>query len=121
MSYTYDLSTDVGKIRLAIGDNVEATADLSDEEIQAVLDLSDSWQEAAVRCVNVLIALYRRKAINVTVGPLRREMSRFIDNLMALKESLAEQFDISLLPTIEAEDLTFSWNDTDDEDGEYSA
>ncbi|MBN2389895.1 MAG: hypothetical protein JXR84_04185 [Anaerolineae bacterium] len=121
MTFSYDLSTDIGRIRLAIGDTASATADLTDEEIQAALDLSESWQEAALRCVNLLIARYSRRAINVTVGPMRREMAAIIGNLKELKKQLSDEFGVSLLGTIESEDLTFSWNDTEDEEGEYSA
>lgn len=42
MSYTYVLSTNVGKIRNLIGDNVEASALLTDEEITSLLSLRDS-------------------------------------------------------------------------------
>jgi hypothetical protein len=40
MSFTYDLSTDTGKMRLLLGDTASATANWQDEELQAFLDNS---------------------------------------------------------------------------------
>ncbi len=42
MAFTYDLSTDVGKIRLLIPDTVAASAVFSDEELTALLTLESS-------------------------------------------------------------------------------
>ena len=45
MAYTYDLATDIGKVRLLIGDtDITPTTDaqFSDEEIQVFLDLGGS-------------------------------------------------------------------------------
>ncbi len=42
MSFTYDTSTDVGKVRLLISDTVEATAHFSDEELETFLGMNDS-------------------------------------------------------------------------------
>ena len=39
MAFTYDLATDLGKVRLLIPDRVAATAIFTDEEIQAFIDL----------------------------------------------------------------------------------
>jgi len=41
MTTTYDITTDVGKVRLLIGDTNIADAQFSDEEIQIFLDLND--------------------------------------------------------------------------------
>lgn len=38
MSTTYDLTTDVGKVRLKIGDTDTAAAQFSDEELQVFID-----------------------------------------------------------------------------------
>lgn len=42
MTYTYQPTTDIGKVRMLIPDRVEASAVFSDEEIQAYLDMNDS-------------------------------------------------------------------------------
>jgi hypothetical protein len=41
MPFTYDVTTDVGRVRLIINDKIEATAIYSDEEISAFLDLNE--------------------------------------------------------------------------------
>lgn len=42
MTYTYQPTTAIGKVRMLIPDRVEANAVFSDEEIQAYLDMNDS-------------------------------------------------------------------------------
>ena len=41
-TFTYDLTTDVGKVRLLCRDTASATAIFSDEEIQVFLDMEDN-------------------------------------------------------------------------------
>lgn len=41
MSFTYDVTTTIGKMRLLIGDTVQASANFQDEELQALLDTTD--------------------------------------------------------------------------------
>lgn len=42
MAFTYDVSTDIGKVRMLITDRNEARPIFQDAEIQAYLDLEDS-------------------------------------------------------------------------------
>ncbi len=42
MTFTYDTTTDIGKVRMLIPDRDENNAIFQDEEIQAFLDLNDS-------------------------------------------------------------------------------
>jgi len=41
MAFTYDVTNEIGRVRLIINDKVEATAIYSDEEIGAFLDLNE--------------------------------------------------------------------------------
>jgi hypothetical protein len=41
MSFTFDPTTDIGKVRVIIGDKLQAGALFTDEEIQAMLDMED--------------------------------------------------------------------------------
>lgn len=41
MPFTYDLTTTIGKMRLLLGDTVQASANFQDEELQAILDITD--------------------------------------------------------------------------------
>lgn len=78
MSYTYNLDTDIGIIRLVVPDRVN-TADepaiFSDEEIQAFLDLEDGVRRAAAACLETIasdqaLVLKVMKVQNITTdGP----------------------------------------------------
>lgn len=118
MTFTYDLSTEIGKIRLAIGDVSEAVPMLSDEEITALVAQSESWQEAAVRCVDAILARCARMAIDITVGPMSKRLSQMMDHYRALRAQLA----INLQGTVGAEALAFGWVEAAEEsEGEYGA
>lgn len=66
MTWTYDssdLSSDLAKVRLYIGDTQDLTSDdesLTDEEIQIALDETSDTHQAAVRAMEYLIAKLRR-------------------------------------------------------------
>lgn len=118
MSCTYDLTTDVGRVRLAIGDTDCTAAQLSDEEIEALLDLVDTWQEAALRAIDTLIAKYAVSRYDIRMGPRSESRSQVIENLKALKAYLAESYglDAAMLSALGSEDLTFSWDEEEEED-----
>lgn len=54
MTYTYDTSTDVGKIRLMIPDRVEASAIFSDEELAAFLAMEDGTKRATALALETI-------------------------------------------------------------------
>lgn len=56
MAFTYDLSTDIGKLRLRIGDTVEARALLTDEELQVVLDTTTDEALSTIYAIDFCIA-----------------------------------------------------------------
>ncbi len=123
MTCTYDLSTDVGKVRLAIGDTDCTAAQLTDAEIEALLALSESWQEAALRAVDALIARWSSSSTDVRMGPRAESRSQRIEHLRALKAHLVDTFGLveMVLSPLGSEDLTFAWvaEDETDED-EYN-
>lgn len=121
MTCTYDVTTDIGLVRMAIGDTDCATAQLSDKEITVLLALVDSWQEAALRAVDTLIAKYAMSSYDIRMGPRSESRGQRIENLKALKAYLAQSFGLegALLAALGTEDLTFSWTTEEDEDGEY--
>ena len=62
MAFTYDLTTDVGKVRLLIPDNVEADAELQDDELEYFLDQTgDHVKGAAVLACKTLARKYARQ------------------------------------------------------------
>lgn len=121
MTCTYDLSTEIGKVRLAIGDTVCASAQLSDEEITALLEQSGSWQEGALRAVDTLIALYATSSYDIRLGPRAESRSQRLVNLQMLRQHLTETFGLAgvLRSALESEALTFGWTTVADED-DYS-
>ena len=82
MTWTYDLSTDVGKVRLRIGDTTSGTgilpdgSNLSDEEIGVVLDDNDDDIEATVADLAQIMAQRWATAVDVAVGPRRESLSQ---------------------------------------------
>ena len=121
MAFTYDLSTNIGQVRLAIGDTACDTAQLSDEEITALLGQASSWQKATLRAVDTLIAKYAMSSYDIRMGPRSESRGQRIENLKALKEYLAKTFGLegALLATLGSENLTFSWVEEEDVEGEY--
>jgi hypothetical protein len=109
MTCTYDLTANLGKLRLAIGDTDCTDAEFSDEELQVLLDISDSWQEAALRACDFAIAKYAKSSTDMRMGPRSESRSQRVEHWRALKADLAESFDITLLRSLGSEDLAFSW------------
>lgn len=84
MAFTYDLATDIGKVRLNIGDTEDAIIEsgsgvrwngenLQDEEIQVYLD-GGSIAFATQRCFLMLAGEYSSKATTLQMGSFREEM-----------------------------------------------
>jgi hypothetical protein len=64
VAFTYDLTTDIGKVRSRIGDTEDRTDEresLTDAEIQVVLDEYSDLAKAAVIACTRLMALLRSK------------------------------------------------------------
>ena len=81
MSFTYDISTDIGKVRFEIGDDVENTgvkpsgSNLSDEEIQMLLTREVSVGCAAAAVCEALSRMYAR-FVDLSVGPRREALNQ---------------------------------------------
>jgi len=84
MSFTYDLSTNIGKIRNMINDTVEASAQLTDEEINSFLAIfsSDLFQTAA-QC---LLKIAASKAILAK----RKSAGNYSEDLSAISRECRE-------------------------------
>lgn len=117
MTFTYDTSTDIGKLRLAIADTSEDDAEFTDEELQVFIDLAGSWSAAAILAVDALIAKYA-KLVSLTVGPRREEYGQIVEHYRVLRANLVSGV-AGEAGAIDQEDLTFSWVEEDDED-DYS-
>lgn len=82
MTFSYDLSTDIGEVRLMLGDYTEGNgvrpdgSNFSDEELQVFLDHEDEIVERAVaRGCEALAAEYARHAGFTSVGPRKHQLS----------------------------------------------
>lgn len=54
MTFTYDVTNDVGKVRMLIPDRVEAGSIFTDEEVQAFVDMNASVRYAAADALDVI-------------------------------------------------------------------
>ena len=115
MTATYDLDTNVGKVRLAIQDTDVTDAEFTDEEIEIFVSTGGTWQQGTLLAVDALIAKYARK-VNFALGPRREQLSDIVEHYNALRASLER----GLAGEILTEDLTFSWTEEETSDTEYS-
>jgi len=69
MTFSFDSSTDEGKMRSLIDDKVSATAIFTDEELTNILDLNagDVWL-ATADCCRALAAKYAKEAFVLGLG-----------------------------------------------------
>lgn len=101
MAFTYDVSTDRGKVRLLITDVQEANPLFQDAEIDAFLTLNTSVRLAAAAALEVIAAsevLVLKKIVNLdleTDGPaVARELRELAKQLRAQDSSIGA-FDIA--------------------------
>lgn len=74
MAFTYDITTDRGKIRFYIGDVTSGAgplpggANYTDAEVDAVLTLCGSWQRAAIDLLRAAAVRWATKASSLSLG-----------------------------------------------------
>jgi hypothetical protein len=97
MSFSYDLLTDVGKVRLAIGDRVPNggvrpdRANFSDEEITAILtEEANAINVTSARLVEILARKWAQMA-DFTLGPRKESLSQISKQYVQLATRLREQ------------------------------
>lgn len=54
MSFTYDPSTNVGKVRMVLPDKVEDDAFFSDEELEALIEVEGNWRRATALALETI-------------------------------------------------------------------
>ena len=123
--FTYDLSTDIGKVRMLIADTDASAYDFEDDEIQAALTQEgDSLKRAAALLLLVLASNRARLAVSVKRGAVSEDLKSVASELRAqakaLVDSAAEDEDLPLSAIISPSYETFSYtvnlvNDRDDE------
>lgn len=88
MSFSYDLSTDVGKVRLRIGDVFENAAMLSDEEINAVLADYSDVDEASIHAIDHALAKIARQADSRSAAGLSAQRANQFSQLTEVRARL---------------------------------
>ncbi len=95
---TYDTTTDVGKVRLLIGDTTVATAVFTDAELQVFLDLWTSIHLAAAEALESWAAKYAANPTGEKIGDYQYSQ-KTVESMLKLasalrgKESSAPQTD----------------------------
>ena len=93
MAFTFDPSTDIGRVRLRLADTTEQNAILSDEVITALVTDMGGWRGAVAEGARILLAQVARFARNYSTT--RRDgTSESVDETAAATylESLIEQY-----------------------------
>ncbi len=88
MTVTYDLTTNIGKVRLTIGDKDTADAVFSDEELQVFLDAeSDNLNRAAANALEAWAATYGANADSEHIGDYSFTQ-KIVDKMLSLAQRL---------------------------------
>lgn len=122
--FTYDLTTDIGKVRMLVADTDVASYDFDDDEVEAALTQeSDSLKRAAALLLLVLAANRSRLSVSVKRGSVSEDLKGVAADLRAQAKALVEQAaadeDVPLSAIINPSYETFSYtvnldNDRDD-------
>jgi len=102
MSWTYDptdLTTDLAKVRLAIGDTLEVVALLSDEEIAHLITVAGNWRSAAVLACDAVAAKLARDPNSRSALGLSSSQDAF-DRYQRLRETLSKASNSLATPTL---------------------
>lgn len=94
MSFTYDLTTDIGKVRLALGDTSDGSgmrpdgANFEDEELDTFLVLEgDDVELATARALEVLANQWASRA-DLQVGPRKESLSQIATRYAELAKTV---------------------------------
>lgn len=96
MSFTYDLTNDIGKVRLLVGDTVQDDgvkpddSNYSDEEIQVFLDRNNDVNIAAAEALENLARMWAVEP-DIRMGPISESRSDVAGNLREQAEKLRQQ------------------------------
>lgn len=88
MSFTYDITTDLGRVRRTIGDVTQASARFTDGELQYWLDSEGTVNLAAAAACDALAALAADEAGSERIGDYQYDKSSKGDKWLALASEL---------------------------------
>ncbi len=95
MAATYDLTTDVGQVRLEIGDTDTADAQFTDEEINVFLDRGDTVPAAAGLALQAWAAALSRDDESVSTGSWKADKGDVVAKMLSLADRLLDQANYS--------------------------
>ncbi len=102
MTFTYDLSTDIGMVRLRVADRVQKTDTgtpatesgiRSDEEIQNWIDYEGSWEAACIAWVQSVLNELAQEP-DSKADWLEIELDTAVGNYQAMLDELKEWLDV---------------------------
>ncbi len=91
MSYTYDLTTDVGRVRLMIPDRIEAEHVFEDEELEAFLALEGTIKAATALALETIASDHAMVLKVVRLLDLQTDGARVSDALLKRAAQLRAQ------------------------------
>lgn len=98
MTFTYAPDTDLGKIRLYLGDTTEGHGvkpngeNFTDEEISEVMDMQDDHIQRTVAALCEILSVQFSSLVDTTVGPRVEELSQASEAYQARAQSLFETY-----------------------------
>ena len=113
----YDLSTDIGKLRMVINDvslldtNAGVRPDgtfYADEELQVFIDLAGSWKRAVSLVLRALATAYARLAIVQEIDGYKEDLSKISAQLQDAATKWDKQLDTTAAA---ASDAAVNWSE----------
>ena len=99
MAFTYDLSTDIGKQRLACGDTIATDILLQDDEHQVCIDLYGANAEAQLQALYAIRAKWMRDFDRSSIGLSASRSQRFtqVSDVIKTMESIRNRRAVAYL------------------------
>lgn len=91
MAFTYDLTTNIGKIRLLIADTDEDSYDFEDDEIATAYTMSLNAYYASAVLLRSLAANRARLSVSVKRGTLTDDLKQLSKDLKDLADAMEEK------------------------------
>ncbi len=96
MTFTFDPTDDIGKVRRLTGETVEAESETSDEEITAWLaDYPAAFELVAVKILRSLAAKWAKRS-TITTGNEKIELGKVSDSYRAMADDLETSLGLNL-------------------------
>jgi hypothetical protein len=91
VAFTYDVTTDIGKVRLLAADTDRESYDFEDAEIEFALDECDGVRRAAAMLLTALASNRARLAVRVGRGSVNEDLTQVAKELREQAAALISQ------------------------------